>query len=101
MICPQLQYVGPTKYDLLQATAKFLPQWTKWYEQANPHAKQRVVVTEAKVWEKRKTHKYKQKFRPMTISDKRAIKGFQKLGWLEYEPVIAREIELMRQGKSV
>ncbi|KAL8973191.1 MAG: hypothetical protein Q9197_002454 [Variospora fuerteventurae] len=79
MVCPQLQYVGPTKEDLLDQ-----------------------VWDAGNAWARKKEHKAKSKFNGKTSKDNEMYTAFKNIGWTEYEPLAKREIEkIMGSSKAV
>ncbi|KAL9595376.1 MAG: hypothetical protein Q9219_006478 [cf. Caloplaca sp. 3 TL-2023] len=95
MVCPRLQYVGPTKKDLLDSVKNYRSQL------ANPDSTEDEVRHHTDRWSAKADHKVKSKFDRCTPKDMEVMKSFESLGWLEHEPLAKREVDLvMAPGKA-
>ncbi|KAL8831606.1 MAG: hypothetical protein Q9170_005224 [Blastenia crenularia] len=101
MVCPQLQHVGPTKQDLLDSVALYRPRWEQAYREANPNMSEFKINEARSDWKRQLDYKIRGKFDRCTKHDAETLKAFEKLGWLEYEPLVKQEAELiMSHSKS-
>ncbi|KAL8655774.1 MAG: hypothetical protein Q9210_000662 [Variospora velana] len=93
MVCPRLQYVGPTKEDLLESVQEYRPLWKQAYRQTHPQ--------DTPGQAQKKEHKVKSKFDGKTPKDNEMYTAFKNIGWMEYEPLAKREIEkIMGSSKA-
>ena len=100
-VCPQLRYVGPTVRDLKQSPVVFRPKWIAQYRFDLPHATNAQVEKAADTWQSQSTRKVEGKLTHLTKKDKQTLTCFERLGWLQYEPLIRQEITLMKEGNGV
>ncbi|KAL8735434.1 MAG: hypothetical protein Q9166_000980 [cf. Caloplaca sp. 2 TL-2023] len=95
MICPQLEYAGPTIEDLKDSTRIHRPRWEAQYREDYPGASMADVKKQADRWQRNHGNKINAKFRKATLKDMQTLVSFQKLGWLEHEPEVHREVRLI------
>lgn len=100
-VCPQLEYAGPTVMDFNASAALFRPHWEVQYKQGKPHATDAQVKTAGDSWQKTTEQQINDKLTSLTSKDKQTLTSFKKLGWLEHEDVIQKEIAAMEKGKAV
>ena len=100
-VCPKLRYVGPTVEDLTNSPVLLRPKWEEQYRLDNPHAGNAAVKTAADTWQRETVKKIEGKFTALTKKDKETLRSFEKLGWLQEEPLVRREItDMRRKGVS-
>lgn len=99
MVCPQLRYAGPTRQDLKESVEEFRPQWEARFRAEYPDADEELVEAEAHRWQRKTKTKVNKKFSKHTLKDTEALKGFEKLGWLDYEPLVKTEINYIIGAK--
>ncbi|KAL8899133.1 MAG: hypothetical protein Q9207_006351, partial [Kuettlingeria erythrocarpa] len=101
MVCPRLQYVGPTKQDLLKSVAAYEPQWRIAYRQAYPDASPQELWNAGLAWRKKMETKVRSKFAKHVPKDREVLQAFESIGWMAHEPLARREIDLiMGDSKS-
>ena len=100
-VCAQLRYVGPTIRDLKQSPVVFRPKWIAQYRVDNPHATNAQVEKAADTWQSQSKRKVEGKLTHLTKKDKQTLTSFERLGWLQHEPLIRQEIALMKEGNGV
>lgn len=100
MVCPRLQWVGPTRQDLIDSPKKGLESQRKQYKAGHPRASDKDVDTALQRWKADKAQKVQRKFQAATTTDRRLMKSFEKSGWLTAEPEMAAELEEMLAKNS-
>ena len=98
--CPQLQWIGPSRKDLVKSPANYLPQWEVQYRADHPRASDDDVKKESENWKAQLASRIDQKFVRTYQKDKEMYRGFQRTGWLSHEPAIRRELDLMLRQDS-
>ncbi|KAL8933315.1 MAG: hypothetical protein Q9211_005849 [Gyalolechia sp. 1 TL-2023] len=95
MVCPQLEYCGPLKQDLMESARLYRPQWEAQYLADHPGVTKLVADRDADYWQRKMDRKIKCKFMHHTKKDSEIKRSFDKLGWLDHEPLIKHEIDLI------
>ena len=95
MVCPRLEYAGPTRDDLKDSPRLFRPHWEARFRASHPEADDRMVEDRSHRWQKHMKSKVKRKFRVCTKTDHQTKKSFDKLGWLRQEPLVNRALNVM------
>lgn len=95
MVGSQLRHVGPIKQDLLDLVDQFRTKYEQSYREGYLGGSERKVREAVDAWERKMSHKIRMKFGGATKKDEQMMRGFQKLGWLEYEPLAKQEVELI------
>lgn len=95
MVCPQLEYVGPTKAEMLVGPSQYRPHFERQRQADFPRetAKARKEVTDR--WQHRLERRLAKQCKPWLKKDDAAVRGFASLGWLDYEPAINQQIKQM------
>ncbi|KAL8751776.1 MAG: hypothetical protein Q9184_005956, partial [Pyrenodesmia sp. 2 TL-2023] len=99
MVCPQLSYAGPTRQELKESVQKFRPQWEARFRAEYPDEDDEVVEAQADRWQRKTKNKVDKKFAKHTQKDTEIKRGFEKLGWLEYEPLVKTEVNYIIDAK--
>ncbi|KAI4274807.1 MAG: hypothetical protein LQ337_003656 [Flavoplaca oasis] len=94
MVCPRLEYAGPTRQDLRDSVRRYRPQWVDQYKINHPSDTDAQVGERAAKWAKSMRTKIGGKFSKHTAKDLEKFRSFEKLGWLELEPAVKREVNL-------
>ena len=94
MVCPRLEYAGPTRQDLRDSVRMYRPQWVDQYRINHPSDTDAQVAERAARWAKSMRTKIGGKFSKHTAKDSEKFRSFEKLGWLELEPAVKREVNL-------
>ncbi|KAL8941395.1 MAG: hypothetical protein Q9216_002273 [Gyalolechia sp. 2 TL-2023] len=95
MVCPQLEYCGPLKQDLLESVGLHRRQWEAQYAADHPGVAKDVADRDADRWYSKMDKKIKGKFSHHTKKDSEVVRSFQKLGWLDHEPLVKKEIDII------
>ncbi|KAL9014040.1 MAG: hypothetical protein Q9173_001290 [Seirophora scorigena] len=95
MVCPQLEYAGPTRQDLKDSPRFFRPYWEAQFRADYPDATDREVEKNADRWLRSTKTKVNRKFGKHTKKDNETLKSFERLGWLDYEPMVKKEVNLI------
>ncbi|KAI4113262.1 MAG: hypothetical protein LQ345_005715 [Seirophora villosa] len=95
MVCPQLEYAGPTRQDLKDSPRFFRPYWEAQFRADYPDATDREVEKNADRWLRRTKTKVNRKLGKHTMKDKESLKSFERLGWLDHEPMVKKEVNLI------
>lgn len=93
MVCPQLQYAGPTRQDLKDSARLYRPHWVAQFQVTHPDTNDEDVQTAADKWVRRANTKVGRKFSQRTAKDMEIYRSFQKLGWLDLEPKAKMEVD--------
>ena len=99
-VCSKLRWVGPQKEDLFTSIGSFRSSWVKTYKQRFKRASDQEVKQAAERWIKGKRRQLRSRLVPATQKDRTLFKGFEKAGWLQYEPLVAAELQDMLVNSS-
>ncbi|KAL8978028.1 MAG: hypothetical protein Q9205_006296 [Flavoplaca limonia] len=94
MVCPRLEYAGPTRQDLRDFVRMYRPQWVDQYKINHLSDTDAQVGERAAKWAKSMRTKIGGKFSKHNAKDLEKFRSFEKLGWLELEPAVKREVNL-------
>ena len=101
VVCPRLQWVGPTKADLEASPADFKEQYRQQYALDHPHQSEEAVAAVVDAWEQKQAQKIEHKYDKVTRCDKTKIVGWKNKGWLQHEsPIVQSEVEAMIAGRT-
>ncbi|KAL8682527.1 MAG: hypothetical protein Q9186_001474 [Xanthomendoza sp. 1 TL-2023] len=100
MVCPQLKYAGPTRQDLRDSVRLYQPIRERQFRVDFPHANDREVNAAIQNWVRRTSNKVTKRFSRRTKKDLETYKSFQKLGWLDLEDQVKREVEWIVAGSK-
>lgn len=100
MVCPQLEYCGPLKSDLLESVTRQSPHQRAQMIAKDPNASSAKIDEQMGRWQEKKDRKVRRKCSHSTKKDMEIMRGFQKLGWLDHEPLVSREINLIIGSKK-
>lgn len=95
IVCPQLEYAGPTRQDLKDSPRFFRPYWEAQCRVDYPDATDQEVERGAERWLRRTKTKVNRKFGKHTKKDEEILISFEKLGWLDHEPMVKKEVNLI------
>ena len=97
-VCSQLQCIGPFRDDLTRSPALHRPEWVAQYSSDHPRKDDDAVAKAAHEWESRCLRKIERKFIAASKADKALYKSFERMAWLEHEPVLKEELrDMLRQ----
>ena len=99
MVCPRLQWAGPSRKEFLASPVECAPGKRAQYIKDNKKTKGEVDAYMAK-WERETLGKLEKKLQPANKTDKSLMKGLRDCGWLDSEPAIKDELEEMLEKKS-
>ena len=99
-VCSQLEWVGPTRKQYLDAPKEFRPNWMEAYKEKHISASDAQVAEEADKWQRSAEKSMGQKLVALTSKDRGMLRAFETGGWLQGEPVVEEEIAEMRQRPS-
>ncbi|MDI1489999.1 MAG: hypothetical protein OHK93_001198 [Ramalina farinacea] len=95
MVCPRLQWAGPSRKELLASPLECAPGKKAQYEQDNRKKTKGEVEAYMAKWKRETRGKLEKKLQPANKTDKSLMKGFRDCGWLDSEPAIKDELEEM------
>ncbi|KAL8804042.1 MAG: hypothetical protein Q9182_002833, partial [Xanthomendoza sp. 2 TL-2023] len=98
MVCPQLEYMGPTRQDLRNSIRLYRPAWERQFRVDFPYASGEQVTAAAEKWMRSTSTKVTKKFSKSTKKDLETHRSFEKLGWLNFEDLVKREIDWIIAG---
>ncbi len=93
--CRKLEWIGPSREDLVKSPSVYLPQWEAQFKADHPHEPKAKVDAEAKKWQAQLDKKINQKFVQTYGKDRELYRSFKRTGWLNFEPALSRELDLM------
>lgn len=99
-VCPKLQWVGPSREDLLESPAAFKALHEAQFRREQPHQSDDNVIKAMEDWESKMSKKLHNKLVKSTKRDRSLFAGFSKAGWLDYEPELKAELEMMLESAS-
>ncbi|KAG6988488.1 hypothetical protein G7Y79_00072g097500 [Physcia stellaris] len=99
-VCPKLRWVGPSRKDLLESPAAFKAQHEAQFRRDRPHQSDDNVIKAMDSWESKMSKKLNNKLVKSTKRDRSLFAGFCKAGWLDYEPELKAELEMMLESAS-
>lgn len=98
---PQLRWAGPSLADLTESSILFRPEWEAQYSSDHPEATIPELKDAADKWQKNRKIQLGSKLIAASQKDRQIIRGFKRYGYLENEPEVAAELELMLQRPGV
>lgn len=101
MICPRLQWAGPSKEDLLTSPTTFYASHEAQHKLDNPRAGPAAVERAMVEWKEKMDRQIPKKLIEASDKDHALAKGLNSLGWLKYETSLADELGEMLNGKSM
>ena len=100
MVCPRLQWAGPSKKELLASPSECAPGKRAQYEKDNEKKTKGEVDAYMAKWRRETRAKLEKKLQPANKTDATLMKGFRDCGWLDSEPAIKAELEEMLEQPS-
>ena len=94
-VCPKLVWAGSTFEDLEESPRTFRPHKEKVTRESIPHITDEELEKTMDKWEAKVSQHLKKILVEDKPRDKATYKGFLKTGWLEYEPILKAELEMM------
>ena len=79
----------------MNSPADYLPDWQTQYKNDHPRAMDAEVQEAATERQARLDKRIGQKFVKTYKKDRELYQGFERTGWLQYEPAVGRELALM------
>ena len=99
-VCPKLQWAGPSRKDLLESPAAFKALHEAQFRRDQPHQSDDSVIKAMDIWESRMSKKLNSKLVKSSQRDRFLFAGFSRAGWLDYEPELKAELEMMLESPS-
>ncbi|KAI4202662.1 MAG: hypothetical protein LQ350_002455 [Teloschistes chrysophthalmus] len=85
---------------VVMSTERYGKVWKEGYRITNRNTANEVLATDFNVWKRKVERKVRGKFVAHTKMDEEVHQAFQKIGWLDHEPLAKHEVELIRSSQK-
>jgi DNA topoisomerase VI subunit A len=96
-VCPRLQWVGPTKADLIASPAGYKEEKRKLHKAHHPNQSEAEVARILDAWEKAHSERIQAKLSRVNYCDQSLVRGWQRKDWLQYEPKVKAAVDVCRE----
>ncbi len=96
-VCPRLQWVGPTKADLIASPAGYKEEKRKLHKAHHPNQSEAEVARILDAWEKAHSERIQAKLSRLNDCDQSLVRGWQRKDWLQYEPKVKAAVDVCRE----
>ena len=100
MVCPRLQWAGPSRKEFLASPSVCASGKRAQYGKDNKRKTKGDVDAYMAKWKSDTRRKLEKKLQPANKTDRTLMKGFRDCGWLQSEPAIKDELEEMLEKTS-
>lgn len=99
-VCPRLQWVGPTKADLVASPAGYKEEKRELHRVHHPNQSETEVTRILDAWEQAHSDRVQAKLSPADDRDRALARGWDRKDWLQYEPAVDAAVEDMLANRS-
>lgn len=99
-VCPRLQWVGPSKADLVASPAGYKGEKRELHRVHHPNQSETEVTRILDAWEQAHSKRIQAKLSLADDRDRALVRGWERKGWLQYEPDVDAAVDDMLAGRS-
>lgn len=99
-VCPRLQWVGPTKADLIASPAGYKEEKRELHRVHHPNQSETEVTRILDAWEKAHSDRIQAKLSPADDRDRASVRGWRQKDWLQHEPAVDAAVADMLVSRS-
>ena len=100
LVCSRLIWAGPSKEELCQSPKAYREMYMAQYRSDFRRKSDEEVTKAVDIWQERMSNKLEKKLVKATKKDGEIVRAFKRFGWLEYEPNLRDEVQLMLEAPS-